>query len=298
MARNSTSTAESVLVTWDDDRMAMLGLGTAQWGNAYGITNTSDRMSDTTCADVIEAARSHGITSIDTALHYGDAQTRLRPWAEDFAITTKVSGLNVDLEVQECLAELNVREIQHVLIRDWDRLSRHERSQAVGELRDLLEHGVVNAVGVSIYDEADIVSALEVFGDREVHLGVIQVPGNVLDRRLDKASVIADLQTLGTYIQLRSVFLQGLLAQSSGTALGKHPHVHRFHSWCRETIQAPIHVALAHAKSLSWIDEVIVGVTSGDELETIAEVWSKTDPISAPLELASHDLDLIDPRRW
>ena len=285
-------------VTWHHGLMAHLALGTAQWGNGYGITNALARIPDTECAAIVDVALASGIHAIDTALSYGDAQVRLRPWAHQVRITTKVSGLDVERQLQACLDALAVTSVDSVLLHDWDTLDSEQRRSAAKELGRALDRGDVQRVGTSIYDEGGIRSSINVFTDAKVPLGVMQIPANPLDRRLDDASAIHDLQELGTHIQLRSVLLQGLLAQPSSTALGKHPDVHRFHVHCSNVRQSPVAVALAHAKSLLWVDEVVVGVTSGEQLRSIAEIWSAAGHIAAPLELASDDADLIDPRRW
>lgn len=278
--------------------MAHLALGTAQWGNGYGITNGVARIPDTECAAIVEVALASGIHAVDTALSYGDAQVRLRPWAKQVRITTKVSGLDVASQLQACLDAFAVTSVDSVLLHDWDTLGVEQRRSAVRELGRALDRRDVQRVGTSIYEEGGIRSSITIFTDEQVPLGVMQVPANALDRRLDEAVVIHDLQELGTHIQLRSVFLQGLLAQPSSTTLGKHPAVHRFHVHCTEVKQSPVAVALAHAKSLSWVDEVVVGVTTGEQLQALADIWSGAGRVAAPLELASEDLDLIDPRRW
>ena len=285
-------------VTWHHGPMAHLTLGTAQWGNGYGITNALARIPDNECAAIAQVALASGIHAVDTALSYGDAQKRLRPWAQQMRITTKVSGLDVESQLQACLGALAVTSVDSVLLHDWDTLDSEQRRSAVRELGRSMERGHVQRVGTSIYDEGGIRSSIDVFTDVKVPLGVMQVPANALDRRLDEAAVIHDLQELGTHIQLRSVLLQGLLAQPSPTALGKHPDVRRFHVHCTDMNQAPVAVALAHAKSLIWVDEVVVGVTAGAQLQALADIWAGAGRVAAPLDLTSEDLDLIDPRRW
>ena len=56
-----------------------LVLGTAQWGNAYGVTNSVGRLSDEQIGQIVSVARAAGISDIDTARGYGDAEERLRP---------------------------------------------------------------------------------------------------------------------------------------------------------------------------------------------------------------------------
>ena len=72
--------------------MSRLVLGTAQWGDPYGATNTQGRLSDADIEQIVAIARASGIVDVDTASGYGDAEHRLRPFARDFRITTKLRG--------------------------------------------------------------------------------------------------------------------------------------------------------------------------------------------------------------
>ena len=278
--------------------MHQLCVGTAQWGSGYGVTNTAGRLSDDACAAIIQVMDEFDLTSIDTALAYGDAQERLRPWAREFVITTKVSGTAVAAQLQASLVALGVDHVHTVLLHDWDALDARAREEAVTDLRRVLDERLATRVGVSIYDEVGIRTALDHFAAQGVALGAMQLPGNVLDRRLDDADVMRTLVDRGTHVQLRSVFLQGLLAQVTPSNLGAHSDVSAFHHQVAEWGLSPVDVALAHVKSLPWVDEVVIGVTSGQELRVIAESWARVDPVRAPEDLASRDLDLLDPRRW
>lgn len=278
-----------------------LALGTAQWGSAYGITNATGRITDTECAAIIAVARETGITAIDTAAGYGDAQARLQPWAADFSLTTKISGsdpASVLHGVEASLMELGVEHVDGLLIHDWEALSTGIQAQVVDELGGVVERGLASSVGASIYDDRGLSSAFAAFAHAGVRLGVMQVPANPIDQRLNDAVALVDLHEAGTRIQVRSVFLQGLLAQPSMAALGSHPDVVRFHQQVVEENLNPIGVCLSHARSLPWADEIVVGVTNADELRLIVDAWNGSDAVRAPLDLASEDLDLIDPRRW
>lgn len=298
MSRNGPSTAGSMVVAWDDHVMSVLSLGTAQWGNDYGITNAVGQISDEECARIVDVAVAAGIRDVDTALSYGDAQERLRPWASKFAITTKVSGRAVAEQTHECLVALCVDAVDALLVHDWDALDEHSRRMAVQQLDVVQTQGLVSRVGVSVYDETGLVSARDVFLAHGVHLGAIQVPANVLDRRLDHSGVLHEVFRHRARVQLRSAFLQGLLAGATLTALGQHEDVRAFHTRVVGEGFSPIDVALAHVKSLPWVDEVVIGVTSAAELHEICEAWERVEPIRAPEDLGSTDLDLIDPRRW
>jgi aryl-alcohol dehydrogenase-like predicted oxidoreductase len=153
---------------------------------------------------------------------------------------------------------------------------------------------LVTAVGVSAYDDEELGRALAAFGTVEV----VQVPVNALDQRLTRARALQSIAEQGAEIQARSVFLQGLLAERSTTALGQHPDVVRFHDRCEEVGQSPLAAALAYLKGLDWVSEVIVGVTSAAELREIADAWQRTEAESLMDEWESHDMALIDPRQW
>ena len=76
------------IATWLDSPVTALMLGTAQWGHGYGVTNAVGRLDDDAIADIVAVAREWDIDDVDTALGYGDAQARLRPFAREFAVTT------------------------------------------------------------------------------------------------------------------------------------------------------------------------------------------------------------------
>lgn len=276
-----------------------LMLGTAQWGNSYGATNTVGRITDSGISDIVAVAREWGIDAIDTAPRYGDAERRLRPHAHGFAITTKVSGADdVTRQVLESQRTIGVSRLHAVLVHDWDEIDADARIQTVRTLGRLLEERSIDRAGVSVYDEGGVGSAIEAFTKRRCPLGALQVPANVLDRRLDMSQVLTDLAADDTEIVVRSVFLQGiLLAQSGGRA--DHPDVVRFRTWAASHHSDSLMAAcLSHIRALPWAQYVTIGVTSAPELSEVCEAWASTEAELAPDEIGSTDLTLIDPRRW
>jgi aryl-alcohol dehydrogenase-like predicted oxidoreductase len=77
-----------------------------------------------------------------------------------------------------------------------------------------------------------------------------------------------------------------------------HPDVLAFQAAAAAAGLSPLAYALRHVHALPWASEVVVGVTSGAELDAIATAWQSVPAQLAPESLASVDLDLIDPRRW
>ena len=74
--------------------MGELGLGSVQFGQAYGVTRVEPRPARAAVAKILARAASHGIRVVDTAPSYGDAETRLgalRPAHASFAWVTKTA---------------------------------------------------------------------------------------------------------------------------------------------------------------------------------------------------------------
>ena len=277
--------------------MHELVLGTAQWGDPYGVTNLVGRLSDQELTDIAAVALESGITRVDTASGYGDAELRLRPWAARFSITTKVVGsgpMSVLDQLESSLRALGVSELDGCLVHDWPSLDPAQAAAACEGLEGALRRGLVRRAGVSAYEEVDLEAALASFGS----LGAVQVPVSVVDQRLATSSAVAELMTRHVEIQARSVFLQGLLAARSGVGLARHPDVTRFHDWCEGIEASPIAAALGFIRSLPWVSHVVVGVTSAQELRVLTEAWSVDLPEVPYERFASSDTALIDPRRW
>jgi aryl-alcohol dehydrogenase-like predicted oxidoreductase len=285
---------------WLDEPVTRLMLGTAQWGSGYGATNTVGRLSEEQVEQIIAVARRWGIVDIDTAHGYGDAEERLAPHALGFAVTTKVAGAgDVAEQVADSQRRIGLERLHAVLLHDWDALDSAHRQRAVSGLADLLESRVIARAGVSVYDADGVASAATVFASQGIPLGVVQVPANVLDRRLDDSADLTALHHDGAEVVVRSVFLQGLLLAPGG-GRADHLDIVRFRE---STLGAHpdaslVETCLAHAASLPWATHVVVGATTPAELDEIGAAWSRMVPAPADDALRSDDLALIDPRQW
>ncbi len=194
------------------------------------------------------------------------------------------------------MESLDLDSLGGVLVHDWDAIDCKGHGMSVLAFGELLDRGVIKRAGVSIYDVAGLESAVETFDAAGVPLGAVQVPANVLDRRLDDCALLSELASGGTHVVLRSAFLQGVLL-SAGGGLADHRDVVRFREWAADANVPLLEASLAHVKALPWASHVVVGVTSGAELREIADAWERCEAISADLH-GSDDLELIDPRRW
>lgn len=275
-------------------------LGTAQWGLDYGVTNTTGRLADPDLDLLIVAAGQVGITQLDTAPAYGDAEARIGRHALGFSVQTKVTGsgrsaTEIVASVEGSLRRLGATALAAVLVHDWPTLSAADQHTCATALEALRESGIIEAVGVSGYGEDDLRSARAAFG----RLDIAQLPVSVLDQRLDRSEVVAVLRSEGTRIQARSVFLQGVaLSHDEGTAFGRHDDVVRLRAEALRTRASLPSVCLGYVRSRPWVDEVVLAATSESELSQIWQAWTGEIPAIGWSALASSDPGLIDPRRW
>ena len=281
-----------------------LSLGTAQWGTPYGLTNARGELSDSEVTEIVGAALVAKIASADThrttdpRQGYGRAQARLRPWAGRFRITTKIYGRS-DTPISEQLAlsltDLAIPSVHACLVHDWAVLTGDERRSTARALEAVRTRGHATKVGVSAYDEAEVASAVEYFES----LDVVQVPASAVDQRLVGSGVLQALSESGAEIQVRSIFLQGLLLDPRATApLAAHQDIRAFHLFCEANGIAPLVACLSFIKSLNWANQVIIGVTGADELQQITGTWAQ-EPITADwAQFAASDAVLLDPRLW
>lgn len=281
--------------------MKLILVGTAQWGQNYGITNSQGRLEDQNLRELIGGLRSRGISSLDTAPGYGDSEARIGDFGRDFEVQTKISAMgksmnDLEVELQESLTALKVQKVRGVLVHDWHLLSNRERESASDFLTSAQSRVAIERVGISAYEVDDLDSAFSLFEK----LDVVQIPANVLDQRLVDSDAVTKLRANGGVIQARSLLLQGLLV---GESFESHKSIHeaimRFRQMADFHNRTYLEFAFDYIKCQEWIDEVIIAPTSIKELDEICDAWNSTSPDGISWEsLASTDLNLIDPRRW
>ena len=111
-----------------------IGLGTAQWGMDYGISNSGLKTDITEVSNILSFAHKTGIKLIDTASLYGDAESVLgKQKIDHFLIVTKtpqfaqssIYSKNVDkmlIDFNNSLSLLKLDNIYGLLIHHADDL--------------------------------------------------------------------------------------------------------------------------------------------------------------------------------
>jgi aryl-alcohol dehydrogenase-like predicted oxidoreductase len=288
--------------------MTALILGTAQFGAGYGITNAVGRLDDDQVHEIVTTATSLGINLFDTAPDYGDAQSRLgsfdegagsRRYISKFALPSdSVERLDSGVLITQTLAVLRVSALYGLLFHRTSDLRDVRAEQTWDVLSESRASGLTARIGASIYDADDLVLVADRFPD----LDLIQIPGNIIDRRLLDHPVLRELHSRGVEIHVRSAYLQGLLLTQPEAIpedlAGLRPVVASLGAIAREHGVSMLEIALAFLKSHELVDAVLVGALSPSELSNTAAAWDRTHSLSLEFEPPALDAELLDPRQW
>jgi aryl-alcohol dehydrogenase-like predicted oxidoreductase len=286
--------------------MTRLALGTVQFGQRYGVANANDQVSPAKAATILELAARYGIDALDTAVAYGDSEACLgQIGVASWRVVSKLPPLPHDTRDVAAWVEAQVRgSLQRLRIAGLDGLLLHRPADVLGsagqQLLDALEalksSGWIAAAGASIYDPSELESLWPRWQPE-----IVQAPCNVLDRRLIRSGWLARLQRHGTRVQLRSVFLQGLLLMPAARRPPFFAHwqdlLDRWLAWCAGQGVSPLQVALTFARTLPAIERVVIGVDSLAQLEEILRAMRRCSALP-PEDLFSDDRDLLEPTRW
>lgn len=291
-----------------------LGLGTAQFGLSYGISNQRGQLSIDEAERVLTLAIESGIRTLDTAASYGTSEhvigellPKLPP--NQFDIVTKISFPNLrdGQKLEACLVEdqlmlsmerLRVSKLFGVLFHHADDILNTAGEVLLEALYAMRSRGLVGKIGFSAYEGHQVDRALERF-----NFDLIQVPLNVLDQRLIEGGQLTRLKMRGIEVHIRSVFLQGLLLMNP-------LEVPRFFSPIQPSLVAwrkaleergltPAQGAFAFIRSLNVADVVVVGVESVSQLESnVRDFRVDVIPSLDYDSFAIRDDRYLNPSKW
>lgn len=283
-----------------------LAVGTVQFGLPYGIANRVGQVTRDEARSVLDHAWASEIDTIDTAIAYGQSEIRLGEiGVGHWRVVSKlpaidescadVSGL-VQSAVLGSLERLKIPKLHGLLLHHAQQLIGSRGDELYRAMSALKGQGMVDKIGISIYSPDELDALWPSF-----QLDLIQVPFNVLDRRIATSGWLSRLHQAGAEVHARSIFLQGLLLMDAANrpAYFKRwqPLWNEWHRWLDEQALTPLQACLGFALSQTEIDRFVVGVDSLKQLQDIlGSVNGPTEGLfGSP---CSDDPDLIIPSRW
>lgn len=283
-----------------------ISIGTAQFGLNYGISNANGQIEFDEAQEIIKYAKANGVKSIDTAIAYGSSEEVLgRIGVDGLEVFSKLPPIPQDCsdltnwaigQVSDSLIRLKVSKLDGLLLHKPSDLFGPYGPILIGCLESLKNSKLVDKIGVSIYkpSELEVISTL-------IDLEAVQCPFSVLDDRLNTTGWMNRLYVSGIELQVRSIFLQGLLLMSPD----RRPSYFKrwgveLDSWDRFIERSGIsalNVCLAHALKEEKIKKIVIGVDSLQQLTQIITA-EKTDIDYPSIKIDIDDEDLLNPSLW
>ncbi|HWY64707.1 MAG TPA: aldo/keto reductase, partial [Rhizomicrobium sp.] len=250
-----------------------LGLGTVQFGQAYGISNQRGQVPLEEARAIMSRAVRAGVGLIDTAANYGEAETVLSQLdTGGLRMVTKTISAAQGVDAVVARARQSVKNLGRV-----DLLLVHAAGDLAGAqgetlwqaLRTLKQEGVVGGVGISVYTADDPVRLAERFRP-----DAMQLPFSLLDQRLLRDGSLKRLKEFGVEIHARSLFLQGLLFLENMPDRLAHaaPMLAQVRARIEKAESTPLAAALGFTLSRPEIDVAVIGVAAATQLEEILSV--------------------------
>ena len=243
-------------------------LGTVQFGMKYGIANLEGQPDLDKVRTILRRAADYGIRILDTAAAYGTSETVIGTLlAEDpvlknhFQVVSKIPPLPQDASPEEIRTFIMQSADNSLRNLDLDQLygllfHREEDAVHLPVVKELQRQGKVQLGGFSV-DGAlpGNISGAE----------MIQVPGNVLDRRF-----IPFPGAKPQKLFVRSVYLQGLLMMPEeaipNALAGVIPYRRKLAALAGKYGMTPAELYMRYLLSFPEIDGVLTGVDNPNQL--------------------------------
>lgn len=284
--------------------LSKLGLGSSQFGLDQPA-GPRGRPRAVEAREILAIAARSGLQVFEASRHSETAEAALgqllpRPNPFRVTITSVRPERGPDLaesEVRAQVRRLGVERVETILAPSATDLLSPSGPLLWDRLRALKDQGLCRKIGVSVYASDDPVGLA-----RRFKPDVVQAPASLLDQRLLVDGTLAALAEMGVEVQLRSIFLNGLLFLPPDRApshlKAAAGRISRARRLIAEGRSDPLQAALGFALSRPEASSVLVGVASAAEMSAVIAAASSPPPDLEWDEMALDDPVALDPVAW
>ncbi len=294
----------------------ILCIGTAQFGMAYGIRRQG-RPACADCIAMLDYATQNGVTGIDTATAYGNAEeivgtfikqntisrekieliSKLPPNLLD-RVTPKEYGNAIKRALVSSLKALGTEYLDAYLLHNAQYVSNDDVLEAFAKCE---QEGMVRKAGVSVYTVEEALAGVE-----SPYVNVLQLPYSIFDRRMEDGGIFTAAQKANTTVDIRSVFVQGLILMQEQEIPAFLSDVrtvlHRLDTLCMQHGYSRVQVALQFVKSMSMLNRLVLGVDGLEQLKECITAFHQSIPLDDMKHISSEfshlDANIISPNLW
>jgi aryl-alcohol dehydrogenase-like predicted oxidoreductase len=253
---------------------------------------------------ILKCAKKYGINFIDTANNYGKSEEILgMNETSSFELTSKFPTINknmgvkkfIEKNLKETLKKTKTKQIYGYLAHNPNDLLSSKGKIIIKTLIQLKKQKLVKKIGVSVYEVKELKKILKVFKP-----DIVQLPINILNQSFLKNDFLKKIKELGIEIQVRSIFLQGMLLENKIKNLSKiiDVKVQKIDKICNKKNITRLSFLLNFINSIQEIDKIVVGIDSVNQLKKIIKSMQNPIKIGNFKGLALTDERIVDPRSW
>ena len=289
-----------------------LGIGSAQFGLDYGITNKKGQLLESEVKQILNNKDIKTFSFIDTASSYGNAERLLGKILSSkthLKVITKIGSMQnkketliyqYEKQLQKSLLNLKKKNLYGLLLHKPSDLKNNESQSIYKWLRSLKEKKVIKKIGISIYQKNDLENIPKDL------LNIVQLPLSIYDQSNLLNGTIEELNQNGSEIHIRSLFLQGLILQESKFWPIKNnlkilvKHHQKFYDFLNSKKITPLEATLEFVNNLKNVDAAIIGISSLKEFNEIINAYLRIK--KSPSKINYYDWQIenkfLDPRQW
>ena len=283
-----------------------LFIGTANFNGKYGVQRRASIFDRKDLSKIfLEVESIHNIF-LDTAQAYFGVEKLIGNIAGkklNNKVVTKINPHKFDTSksivklVEKSLTDLNQSCLYGVLLHNTNILESPNIDDIVQGLEYCLDSGIVSHIGLSSYES----SAIQLAAAKYDTFTLFQLNENIVDQRNFHSKELSALKELNKEIFVRSIFLQGNLLVTDSeiieSLMPKREVFIAFKEFCRKHNSSPLKICLDYAKSITWSNGIIVGVTSFENYLEIIESYINPINVSNFLTPTLGNF-YSDPRNW
>ncbi len=204
-----------------------LVLGTAQLDKNYSLSKKN--LNEINFKKIINLAKKNKNFFIDTALGYKNSENILSQFdLNKFKVITKFDNIkkNIINELITSKKKMKIKKFYGVLFHNEKELMKKSSKEFLNFVELLKENNITKRVGASVYSLKSLNLIIKKFD-----LDLIQIPGNVFDKRFLNKELLDLLKKKRIKIFLRSVFLKGVLINKRNRIKKLENYNHNFEAF-------------------------------------------------------------------
>ena len=279
----------------------------------YGIANRAGLPDPERAKSVIHTAIDAGIREFDTAQAYGNSEIILGKELSALGVLDQVKIITkgiVELNskfhailhdiMERSLNNLGTQRLYGFMLHKEQLLDQWHIGLG-GCMRGLLNSGIVQRIGISVYSPQKALQALSID-----EISMIQIPSNVLDRRFEDAGVFREAGCRGKRIYVRSVFLQGFLLMPLENLPPRMvfatPVLNAFQSFADSAGISRHQLALGYVRDAYPDAKIIFGAETPEQVRVNVAAWQTplSNGMVQQIQKRFKDIDVrvLNPALW